>query len=211
MSDSDHPINGCADCIHFHSFRHDCDKRDEFLELEDMDEVGRIGCPDKKTRKQHMIEVRKLQKEMEDRTHQMEQKMANVVRCSLNPHTVTMVAPKHCLKGYYRDLFGEREYPFDRYCGHCEYHNGQSECRYEVYVTEAATGNFETDEDELHYIQWGCAGCGELIKIEDSISYIYNNLRTDTHECPKCKTPHRCIDYGKDDKLTFAVPVKEEV
>jgi hypothetical protein len=52
------PKNGCADCIHFHEFRHDCDKRDELLDLEDMDEVASKGCPDKKTHNQYMKEIR---------------------------------------------------------------------------------------------------------------------------------------------------------
>jgi hypothetical protein len=129
----------------------------------------------------------------------------------LHPHLVNMVTPEKCLYNRYNKWAGlpsDRSAPFDKYCKDCEYRINEA-CVYTQHTVEIAKGNYIEDEKEWHYVQFCCANCGELIKLRDSISYIYDTLHTRPQYCEHCKTPHVCIRY-ENDTYTFAVPVKEK-
>ena len=128
-----------------------------------------------------------------------------VITIPLKKHMVEMVTPRKCLLGYYNFIHSNLSAPFDKYCKPCEY-IVKDNCKYKIYITELATGNYIEDDRDYHYIQFCCAGCGELIELRDKISYIYHDLVTKVQYCKRCKTPHRCLDY-ENNIGTFAVPV----
>jgi hypothetical protein len=137
--------------------------------------------------------------------------MVDDVYVNLNPHSVTTVTPDKCLFHYYSDYgLYIKSKPFRTHCKKCEFNVSERSCAYRVCVVEGATGNYDGSDEELHYIQWCCVECGELIKLQDSISYIYHDLTQHSHTCAHCKTVHKCLKYD-DDTFTFAVPIKVTV
>jgi hypothetical protein len=135
--------------------------------------------------------------------------MDKIVKVPLNLHEVTMAKPKNCILNYYKGIRSPQDAePYVRYCEDCAYCHGD-QCVYKKYTVEIACGNFEEDNREYHYVQFCCGNCGELIKLEDKISYIYHTLSQETQYCKYCKTPHKCLSSEKD-VYTFAIPVKKE-
>jgi len=133
--------------------------------------------------------------------------MNETVYHKLNLHNVITAKPDKCLFHYYYECGGrKRAEPFEKHCKDCEFRVDES-CAYKKYIVEGASGNYDGSDEELHYVQWCCAECGELIKMADSISYIYHDLTLKLHVCQNCKTAHKCLEY-EDDIYTFAVPLK---
>ena len=129
------------------------------------------------------------------------------IKVPLNVHLESMVTPKSCLLGYYNEFLGSKTAPFLKYCNDCEYRVREN-CVYIKRKVDVASGSYQEDDRDYHYVQFCCGRCGELIQLKDKISYIYYNLSRDTHYCKHCKTPHRYLS-NENEKYIFAIPVKE--
>lgn len=140
--------------------------------------------------------------------------MTTQVRESLNLRTVEVVSPK-CFRGRFSYL--DREGPYKK-CLKCEFIDGDNiHCAYEEYRADTTRGTFEDSEgDDIYFVHFNCATCGELIEVHGRLSWIDNELRK--AECKHCGTPHVMIRDNhlidkyrevemRDNYIIFAVPV----
>lgn len=129
---------------------------------------------------------------------------------ALHPYTVAMVKPKRCILGN-SGYFGNKGFEAAR-CKGCQFKINASSCAYKRYEVVAATGSHELFDKDYQFIHWCCAKCGELLKVDNYVSYVFEDLSRDQHICKNCGTIHIHLDtisydFNQGESIeVFAIP-----